>query len=604
MLNTGVLFHNLTLIRRCGRGAYGEVWLCRDITGKILALKLIPKTRQDIELKSVAALRQTLPEHPNVLSIHHVAMDEDFLWYTMDAADNLSAEDSYIPDTLENRIRQHRQLDITGIMRELIAGLAALHAVGMVHRDIKPANILFIHGRAVLGDIGMVTADTSSMSLAGTLGFIPPELRDGTSSPGTVGKAGDVYALGMVLYCMITGNAPEEFPTLPTNLPHTPQIRRLNRLACRACERNVDARLTGLDAFSRELDNIICREQTPITLRERLVAHKRIPRNMIAGLFLLFAIAGSVYCFFHIWELVRKDSYAQFAIKDIFKSSVVRKTDLTYRINDDYRSVKKKFLHCMELPAMQKLSQAIRQRLDFRLSRVATPEERKRLATLPLPRFSVKDSQTRFSSPDQEEFGDFETVKGISGIAFPVPKLLQRKTWKDMDLLLFPDDDPAFRDSIMISRVGNFTEAFGTDFLMSRQRLMIKPSKPERLAKPDDPVSLSEDAINECLLPIWSCSDKGYQLGEKVAFCNLRGRFNPGSPFSYSLGIKKFQILYVEYSPYSGIWQQDWFLFLEDEPSGEAVWISLLCRSERIEKREYLPEYMVRRILRERTTSL
>lgn len=275
MLNTGVLFHNLTLIRRCGRGAYGEVWLCRDITGKILALKLIPKTRQDIELKSIAALRLTLPEHPNVLSIHHVAMDEDFLWYTMDAADNLSAEDSYIPDTLENRIRQHRQLDITGIMRELIAGLAALHAVGMVHRDIKPANILFIHGRAVLGDIGMVTADTSSMSLAGTLGFIPPELRDGTSSPGTVGKAGDVYALGMVLYCIITGNAPEEFPALPTNLPHTPQIRRLNRLACRACERNVDARLTGLDAFSRELDNIICREQTPITLRERLAAHKR-----------------------------------------------------------------------------------------------------------------------------------------------------------------------------------------------------------------------------------------------------------------------------------------------------------------------------------------
>lgn len=275
MLNTGVQFHNLTLIRRCGRGAYGEVWLCRDITGKILALKLIPKTRQDIELKSIAALRLTLPEHPNVLSIHHVAMDEDFLWYTMDAADNLSAKDSYIPDTLENRIRQYRQLDITGIMRELIAGLAALHAVGMVHRDIKPANILFIHGRAVLGDIGMVTADTSSMSLAGTLGFIPPELRDGTSSPGTVGKAGDVYALGMVLYCMITGNAPEEFPALPTNLLHTPQIRRLNRLACRACERNVDARLTDLDAFSRELDNIICREQTPITLHERFAAHKR-----------------------------------------------------------------------------------------------------------------------------------------------------------------------------------------------------------------------------------------------------------------------------------------------------------------------------------------
>ena len=94
MLNTDVQFHNLTLVRRCGSGAYGEVWLCRDITGKILALKLIQKTKQNAELKSVVALRLTLPEHPNVLSIHHVAMDEDFLWYTMDAADNLNRGES------------------------------------------------------------------------------------------------------------------------------------------------------------------------------------------------------------------------------------------------------------------------------------------------------------------------------------------------------------------------------------------------------------------------------------------------------------------------------------------------------------------------------
>lgn len=529
MLNTDVQFHNLTLVRRCGSGAYGEVWLCRDITGKILALKLIQKTKQNAELKSVVALRLTLPEHPNVLSIHHVAMDEDFLWYTMDAADNLSTEDSYIPDTLENRIRQHRQLDITVIMRELIAGLAALHAVGMVHRDIKPANILFIHGRAVLGDVGMVTADTSSMSLAGTLGFIPPEIRDGTSSPGTVGKAGDVYALGMVLYCMITGNAPEEFPALPTNLPHTPQIRRLNHLACRACERSASTRLTSLDAFSRELDSIIAREQTPITLRERLVAHKRTTAKLLLWMAAAIVLIVSGVIFGPRfrgttsapavsatveqpsvpstpvpaatvtttlpeaeYEVVFVPDFAQVPETEEEPSLLPPPKPVIVKKGEKPRLEKiERHYETWQLPTVTKNTNPLTARI-LSLRKLAseltcTPEERKRLEKREqLDAFEKFDSVASFyymAFAMNDLLRKKEEMIGDSGIRFePQPSLrkVESAALKRLkaDLLVFDDSDKLFQDYILIAKLPPMpkrTEEEWKKFLLSPEGYALYP---------------------------------------------------------------------------------------------------------------------------------
>lgn len=529
MLNTDVQFHNLTLVRRCGSGAYGEVWLCRDITGKILALKLIQKTKQNAELKSVVALRLTLPEHPNVLSIHHVAMDEDFLWYTMDAADNLSTEDSYIPDTLENRIRQHRQLDITVIMRELVAGLAALHAVGMVHRDIKPANILFIHGRAVLGDVGMVTADTSSMSLAGTLGFIPPEVRDGTSSPGTVGKAGDVYALGMVLYCMITGNAPEEFPALPTNLPHTPQIRRLNHLACRACERNADARLTDLDAFSRELDSIIAREQAPITLRERLVAHKRTTAKLLLWMAAAIVLIVSGVIFgprFRgttsapaVSATVEQPSVPSTPVPAATVTTTLPEAEYEVVFVPDFAQVPEteeepsllpppklvivkkgekprlekieRHYETWQLPTVTKNTNPLTARIlslrKLAAELTSTPEERKRLEKRErLDAFEKFDSVASFyymAFAMNDLLRKKEEMVGDSGIRFePQPSLrkVESAALKRLkaDLLVFDDSDKLFQDYILIAKLPPMpkrTEEEWKKFLLSPEGYALYP---------------------------------------------------------------------------------------------------------------------------------
>ncbi len=301
MMKPGDHFHSLELLEQCGRGAYGEVWLCKDMTGKILAVKITPKNKREAELKGISELRKNMQGHPGILQIHHVDKDENGLWYTMDAADNLTPEGKYTPDTLENRIKQDKTIELIPVMRRILESLEVLHNANIVHRDVKPANILFIKGEAVLADLGTVTGNTASMSLAGTHGFIPPEVQKGSCSPGTVGKAGDVYAAGKVLYCMLTGNPPESFPGLPTGIAITPQVQRLHRLVRRICEKKASARLTSIPEILAELDSIEHLSDTPESWGEYLHPRKKTIRKILFSflfLLLLCAAAAGGYYFY------------------------------------------------------------------------------------------------------------------------------------------------------------------------------------------------------------------------------------------------------------------------------------------------------------------
>src|SRR5204862_5785414 len=92
---------------------------------------------------------------------------------------------------------------------DVCSGLAQLHRQGLVHRDVKPGNIIFVHGRAKLADIGLVSAHGEGRTFVGTEGYIPPE---GPGAP-----AADLYALGVVLYEASTGLSPERFPDVPSS---------------------------------------------------------------------------------------------------------------------------------------------------------------------------------------------------------------------------------------------------------------------------------------------------------------------------------------------------------------------------------------------------
>ncbi len=237
MYKVGDIIDGYRLLHECGTGAYGTVFRAEnDATGEIVALKVVYAmgTHYDREIKGLIKYRERC-SHRNLMAIHHVAQFENGIYYTMNLADNLSTGGDYIPDTLANRIRKHGVLSSDAIIQmglEILEGLEVLHSHGLVHRDIKPDNILWINGQAVLADIGLM-ADNGQTTLAGTPGFISPALLNGN---GKADMTDDLYALGKVLYCALTGNAVRDFPHFPETRTLT-GAGRVIRAYTAACEK-------------------------------------------------------------------------------------------------------------------------------------------------------------------------------------------------------------------------------------------------------------------------------------------------------------------------------------------------------------------------------
>ena len=204
-----------TLLASCGEGAYGKVLLAENtLTRQRVALKIVWGYGR--ELKGITAY-QTICRQTDLLQIWHVEAAEDFFYYTMDPADDLAEPGSpYLPDTLANRLKKYGKLPTEQVRRmaqDVMEALRILHGKGMVHRDIKPENILWIRGRAVPGDVGLVSADAGA-TLAGTPGFMPPEVLAGIRP---YEEKDDLFGLGKVLYCALTGLPPEKFPSFPVS---------------------------------------------------------------------------------------------------------------------------------------------------------------------------------------------------------------------------------------------------------------------------------------------------------------------------------------------------------------------------------------------------
>ena len=260
---TGTVYHGLTLGAFCGGGAYGEVYVCTDISGRQLAVKIISKTKLgddwERELRGVSNYRKITETAPNLLQLYHVEEDAGTFFYTMEAADSVSV-DSYQADTLAERLKNGPlpQNDTFKILRAIFDGIKTIHEAGFAHRDIKPDNIIFVKGVPKLSDIGLLSSLSATYTqLAGTLDFLPPEER--SSENGTDRKSrqkNDLYAFGKVIYCAVTGRSPQDFPTVPAELPLTPELKFFLRLAFRLCNKDPLLRLDSLEKTEAELIRI------------------------------------------------------------------------------------------------------------------------------------------------------------------------------------------------------------------------------------------------------------------------------------------------------------------------------------------------------------
>ncbi|MCA1813226.1 MAG: serine/threonine protein kinase [Halobacteriales archaeon] len=212
------------VVRLLGRGAAGRAFLCRDeLLGRDVVLK---EVRHDDDGDAAAALREARAagalQHPNVLAIHDVLRGED--------ATVLVTE--YVPGgSLADRVARRGPLppdEARRMVMEVLAGLAALHRIGIVHRDVKPENIL-LGDQAKVADFGIAASQGGATArvggaevFAGTPGFMAPEQRRGAAVSASV----DVYAAGQVLAWCCAKPLPARLARIVARSAHDDPARR------------------------------------------------------------------------------------------------------------------------------------------------------------------------------------------------------------------------------------------------------------------------------------------------------------------------------------------------------------------------------------------
>lgn len=279
ILKAGDSIGSCTVVQLCGNGTFGTVYLVEDAIGRRLAVKVVPRTGALSERELAGLKNYKDCRHTNLLAIHHIEITDSFICCTMDAADDLNrGQGEYLADTLGNRIRKSGRRtgqEIHAMLEDLLQGLEYLHQHGLVHRDIKPDNILWVNGRAVLADAGLI-APAGKGSLAGSPGFISPQVLNGDSAPA---PADDFYALGKVIYCALTGLPVRSYPSLPQEVTLRMDVA-LGYAFRTACSK----RITSADAFRK----LLVDKKTRLDRKKIfMVAVGLLTAAIIAGLILL-----------------------------------------------------------------------------------------------------------------------------------------------------------------------------------------------------------------------------------------------------------------------------------------------------------------------------
>lgn len=180
-----------------------DTMLDRDVAIKVLEPGLAhdPAAAERFRREAITAANL---EHPNIVPVYDVREMDGLSYIAM----------RYVPgETLRERLRREGRLpldQIGAIVRALAAALTYAHRRGVIHRDVKPGNILLEpDGRVLLADFGIArTAGQSRVTatgeVVGTVQYLAPELIQGAEA----GPGSDIYALGVVLYEMLTGRLP------------------------------------------------------------------------------------------------------------------------------------------------------------------------------------------------------------------------------------------------------------------------------------------------------------------------------------------------------------------------------------------------------------
>ena len=252
------------LHERIAAGTFGEVWRAHHHVWRdqMVAIKIPtdPQYLRNLQREGVAIHGLT---HPNIVRAIGFDPYADPPYLTME----------YVPGSSLRPLIQKKSLsipDAVAIMRQVLAGLGYAHGQGLVHRDVKPENIL-VHERYIrdgLGEEGVIkvtdfglgrsaavaqagsiaysqSLDTAT-GIAGTLDYMAPEQR----SAGPIDLRADLYACGVVLYELLTGERPAG-TDLPSDI--NPSVPKALDEAFRRSYARLDKRYPSAEEFSKAL---------------------------------------------------------------------------------------------------------------------------------------------------------------------------------------------------------------------------------------------------------------------------------------------------------------------------------------------------------------
>jgi len=257
-----VLGERYQILEMLGRGGMGEVWKAFDLKLRVdVALKALRpeyfKSDRRLELlrQEVRAAREVVS--PNVCRIFDLIEVEDRELVSMEYVDGA---------TLLGVLQERGPLELKeaqDIASQFLAGLEAIHKVGLVHRDIKPENIMLTRaGRVVVMDFGLARQETEGGgSVSGTPAYMAPEQAAGQQ----LDARADVYAAGVVLAEMVSPEGVKSYESRqsvwegvrsePAELPDSPWAPVIKRAVARDRER----RQNSAHTLIRELEDVTLR---------------------------------------------------------------------------------------------------------------------------------------------------------------------------------------------------------------------------------------------------------------------------------------------------------------------------------------------------------
>jgi eukaryotic-like serine/threonine-protein kinase len=280
-------------------GGMSRLFLATDLSlNRQVAVKVLPPDLSS-EVNATQFQREIAVsarfQHPHIIPILSAGADGSLLYYTMPFVKG---------ESLQQRLSRPEPLpaaEACRLLAEVADALAYAHAHGVVHRDVKPANIMISGDHAVLVDFGVAQAMSAAVDgepagvgpLVGTRQYMAPE--QFTDSIQVDGRA-DVYALGVVVYEVLTGKLPDDgydltpsggrrrraSKSLAVLRPDVP--RELSALVGRALASQVESRLATAEELRDGLARAATARARPVWLRNGTIAAVAIAALVVVGL--------------------------------------------------------------------------------------------------------------------------------------------------------------------------------------------------------------------------------------------------------------------------------------------------------------------------------